>query len=198
MTNRRGEGENLRRDLINAATDLLVRPQTIAAPSLRAIARACGVAPSGVYLHFASQNDLLLAVIEAQYDQLRQALAATDDPKDPPARRLAAMAATYVGWGLEHPGAYQLLFESADVLPDDVDFVGPGIDLLERVAELIAAAHGDVDPATCHECALRMWAGLHGLTSLRIHKPTAPWTATATTDATALVTSLLARPASES
>jgi AcrR family transcriptional regulator len=188
--NRRGEGDNLRRDLIRAATDLLVSPQVLAAPSLRAIARECGVSPSGVYLHFASQNDLLLAVIEAQYDELRQALNATDKPHAAPLQRIQAMARTYTAWGIEHPGAYQLLFESADVLPGDLAAVGPGLDLLDRVSALVRA-HGVTRSADSHRIALRMWASLHGLVSLRVHKPTAPWTTSAAADAAAIVASLL-------
>lgn len=192
-TNRRGEGDNLRRDLIRAATDLLVSPQELAAPSLRAIARECGVSPSGVYLHFASQTDLLIAVIEALYDELRQALAATDDPGAAAIRRLQAMAHTYVNWGLEHPGAYQLLFESADVMPDELGVVGPGIDLLSQVADLLSA-HSGTNAQASHELALRVWASLHGLTSLRLHKPMAPWSTSAHEDATAIITSYTSRP----
>jgi hypothetical protein len=100
------------------------------------------------------------------------------------------MARTYTAWGIEHPGAYQLLFESADVLPDDFAAVGPGLDLLDRVSALVRA-HGVTRSADSHRIALRMWASLHGLVSLRVHKPTAPWTTSAAADAAAIVASLL-------
>jgi AcrR family transcriptional regulator len=185
--NRRGEGEQLRGDLIAAATDLLVSPQQISAPSLRAIARQVGVSPSGVYLHFASQDDLLAAVIEQQYEQLRVALAATDRPDAEPLDRLLAMACTYVDWGVEHPGAYQLLFESADVLPDGSQVIGTGDALLDDVAALVRAHGAARGASAAHTVALRLWIALHGLVSLRIHKPHASWSASARTDARALV-----------
>ncbi len=100
------------------------------------------------------------------------------------------MARTYVTWGLEHPGAYQLLFESADVMPDGMNTVGPGLDLLDRVSDLIRA-HSGARRTTSQRVALRLWASLHGLTSLRIHKPIAPWQTQPAADAEALVTALL-------
>jgi AcrR family transcriptional regulator len=188
--NPRGSGDQLRADLVRAATDLLVSPQKLSAPSLRAIARECGVAPSAVYLHFTSQDELLLAVIEAQYDELREALRAADRPRAAPLTRLQAMARTYVEWGIAHPGAYQLLFESADALPDDVTATGPGSDLIDAVAGLLHA-HGVRRADECARLAMRLWVSLHGLASVRIHKPMAPWSSTAAADATAIVTSLV-------
>lgn len=185
-TNRRGEGEQLRAELIAAATDLLVTPQQVAAPSLRAIAREVGVSPSGVYLHFASQDELIAAVIETLYGELRAALLATDKPSAPPLDRLVAMARTYVAWGIEHPGAYQLLFESADSLPGGSPEVATGDELMDGVAALVKA-HGSLRPAQARTVALRIWTALHGLVSLRIHKPHASWETTAAKDAEALL-----------
>ncbi|MFN8167694.1 MAG: TetR/AcrR family transcriptional regulator [Candidatus Nanopelagicales bacterium] len=184
--NRRGEGDQLRAELIAAATDLLVSPQQVAAPSLRAIAREVGVSPSGVYLHFASQDELIAAVIETQYDELRAALLATDRPDAEPLLRLTAMARTYVAWGIEHPGAYQLLFESADALPGGSPSIGTGDALMDGVAALVKA-HDGLRPAQARKVAMRIWIALHGLVSLRIHKPHASWDTSAAKDAEALL-----------
>ena len=184
--NRRGEGDQLRVELIRAATELLVRPQQVAPPSLRAIAREVGVSPSGVYLHFASQDELIAAVIEAQYEELRVALAATDKPAASPLDRLLAMARTYVRWGIEHPGAYQLLFESADSLPAGSQAVGTGDEIMDGVAALVRA-HGSAKGAEARRTGMRIWIALHGLVSLRIHKPHASWAGSAERDAAALV-----------
>jgi hypothetical protein len=99
------------------------------------------------------------------------------------------MARTYVTWGIAHPGAYQLLFESADVLPEELTADGPGVDLLERVGDL-AAAHG-VSRADSSGVALRIWVGLHGIVSLRMHKPAAPWATSAEADSEVMVSDLL-------
>jgi AcrR family transcriptional regulator len=208
VNNRRGDGDLLRAQLLEAATALLVAPRLVDPPSLRAIARASGVAPSAVYLHFDSAADLLGTVIAAQYDELRHALDAADDPAADPLERLALLADAYVGWGLGHPGAYQLLFESADVLPPppehgpdspasaveagpgDLPAVGPGLDLLDKVADLVDLAGTRPEPGA--ETALEIWAALHGLVSLRLHKQEAPWLRDATGDAHRVVTALTA------
>lgn len=189
--NRRGEGDHLRSELVRAATELLVEPQAVAPPSLRAIARECGVSPSAVYLHFDSQTDLIAAVVDAQYDELADALAAADRPRTAPLKRLQALAQAYVTWGIEHPGAYQLLFESADALP--VAFTGSsvGAGLMDSVADLVQA-HGVTRRDEAVKRAQRLWIALHGLVSLRIHKPQADWPSTASADAAVLVSALLA------
>ena len=189
-SNRRGEGEHLRADLVRAATELLVAPQGIAAPSLRAIARECGVSPSAVYLHFDSQAALIAAVFEAQYDELASALAAADRPRSAPLARLQALARAYVTWGIEHPGAYQLLFESADTLPVAVEGVAVADGLMDQVATLVRA-HGHSRHDESVRRAQRIWVAVHGLVSLRIHKPHAAWSASAQGDAAALVTALM-------
>ena len=189
-SNRRGEGENLRADLVRAATELLVAPQGLAAPSLRAIARECGVSPSAVYLHFDSQAALISAVVDAQYDELAAALAKADRPRSVPLARLQALARAYVTWGMEHPGAYQLLFESADTLP--VAFEGSAVadGLMDQVAALVRA-HANIRSDEAKRRAQRIWVSLHGLVSLRIHKPHASWPTSVQVDAAALVAALL-------
>jgi AcrR family transcriptional regulator len=188
--NRRGEGEHLRAELVLAATDLLVAPQRATAPSLRAIARECGVSPSAVYLHFASQAELIGAVVDAQYDGLRAALALADRPRAAPLARLQALATAYVTWGIEHPGAYQLLFESADALPVVHEGSAVGTALMEQV-EALVRAHGFRRGDEAVRRAQRAWVGMHGIVSLRIHKPQASWSATAQADAASLVTALM-------
>ena len=64
----RGQGELLRGELVAAATELLLAPQDVAPPSLRAIARHVGVVPSAVYRHFDSAEALTAVVVAEQFD----------------------------------------------------------------------------------------------------------------------------------
>lgn len=189
-SNRRGEGENLRSELVRAATDLLVAPQGLSAPSLRAIARACGVSPSAVYLHFDSQAALISAVVEAQYAELGQAIAAADRPRAAPLTRLQVLAHAYVTWGIDHPGAYQLLFESADALPAAFEGSTVASGLMDQVAALVRASGVNRADEAARR-AQRLWVALHGLVSLRIHKPHASWTASVRSETAALVSALM-------
>lgn len=168
--NARGTGEQLRQQLVAAASELLLSPQSVALPSLRAVARACSVSPAAVYLHFESQQALLTAVIESQLLDLGAAIRSAPQHELGP---IVAFGLAYAGWGLEHPGAYQLLFESADRL----DLPGhehhdAGDALIAEGSALIAAA---VPGADAPRLAMSVWAALHGIVSLRLHKPDMHW-----------------------
>jgi len=189
--NPRGSGEQLRAQLVGAASDLLLSPQSVALPSLRAVARACDVSPAAVYLHFDSQDALIAAVIDAQLHELEVTVRGDLDVAAAPADQLNQFGRSYVTWGLEHPGAYQLLFETADRLElPEHDLDSPNWDLISEAATLVASATGQ-DVEASRAVAFRLWAALHGVVSLRIHKPGVPWP-DAAKEVTAVITRLTA------
>jgi AcrR family transcriptional regulator len=158
--------DHLYDELLAAAIALASSRLSLAIPSLRAVARACDVSATAVYRHFASQSDLNRAVLYAVDSSFVAAMTSADDTARPPRERLRQLACAYLEWGLSHPGLYQLRFESADQLgADHVHTDGADL-LLARIEELIRAV-GTPSAAT----AIDLWAGIHGLTSLRLHKP---------------------------
>jgi AcrR family transcriptional regulator len=163
------EGRDLRAELIAAATAMLARPQAVRVPSLRSIARSCGVAPSAVYWHFPSEADLRSAVLDAEYTSLiedvRTALETSGEQDEP----LVVAGNAYIAWALAHPGAYQLLFESHDELPATRADQGPA--LQRRIVELARR----VDPDAPFAAALMLWSVWHGIVSLRLHKTEWDW-----------------------
>ncbi len=164
--NARGSGDQLRAQLVAAAGQLLTDPQRVALPSLRAVARACDVSPAAVYLHFDSVQALIRAVLASQIESLNGAMSAAGP-------ELAEMAVAYVTWGMSHPGGYQLLFESADELGVEHDAHDPaGAEMIRTIAARI----GEVPTQ-------RLWTALHGIVSLRIHKPDMEWPMDAATAA---------------
>ena len=170
--NARGTGEQLREQLVAAASELLLSPQSVALPSLRAVARACSVSPAAIYLHFDSAQALTVAVLDAQLDDMENAITASMPVGDPRVR-LAALGSAYADWGLSHPGAYQLVFESADRL-ELPDRAHERWSLIEEATRLIVEVSG-IPEAEASVLAVRLWALLHGMVSLRIHKPHLPW-----------------------
>jgi AcrR family transcriptional regulator len=171
-SNPRGEGDVLRAQLVDAAAAMLLAPRGIELPSLRAVARACGVSPAAVYLHFESQHALIIAVIEAQLGELasyvRDRLAAAAD-----SGQLEALGIAYAEWALAHPGGYQLLFESADELATEEHNGEPGWELVYAVESQLRAA--GLSDAAAKSSAYRLWASIHGVVSLRLHKPDLVW-----------------------
>lgn len=188
--NARGDGDQLRADLVTTASELLLTTQSIALPSLRAVARACSVSPAAVYLHFDSQKALVEAVVQAQTRALRDALAEAAAAVPLPERGIA-FASEYVRWGLEHPGAYQLLFESADQLGIDHENDDEGWDLMRDAARLLVEVEG-VGEEESLVLASRIWVGMHGIVSLRLHKPNEPWPTSLDDEVAAALGSLLA------
>src|SRR6516225_1232639 len=77
--NRRGEGDLLREQLLEAASRLLAAPVVEEPLSLRAVAREVGVVPQSVYLHFADKTQLVHAVIERRFSELTRAMQAAED-----------------------------------------------------------------------------------------------------------------------
>lgn len=168
----RKDTRELRAELVAAAVAALAHPQAVAVPSLRSIARMCKVAPSAVYWHFPSEADLRSAVLDVEYtsmvDAIEAALDTTDD-KD----RLVVAGDAYITWGLAHPGAYQLLFESGDALPETR--APHGSRLQAHIVELART----VDPAAPFAAALLLWSAWHGIVSLRLHMTEWDWGMTA-------------------
>ncbi|MEU3518896.1 TetR/AcrR family transcriptional regulator [Streptomyces sp. NPDC006654] len=160
---------DLRGELVAAAVEMLAQPQPVAVPSLRSIARACQVAPSAVYWHFPSEADLRSAVLDAEYTSLICTVEAALDSAPDDTDRLVVAGDAYITWALEHPGAYQLLFESDDELPATRAEHGPR--LQQRIVELARR----VDPQAPFTAALLLWSAWHGVVSLRLHKTEWDW-----------------------
>ncbi len=174
----RGEGDRLRSELMTAARGLLLTPRAGASFSLRALARTVGVSPTAVYRHFNSVEDLVATVIDDQSLLLGAAVGTLDGELSVDA--LAQFGLRYVEWGLTNPGAYQLLFESAERYQVAVGPGTAGYAILESVAHWLH--QGGREPST--ELATRAWTALHGVTSLRIHKPALPWPTSIQTEVT--------------
>jgi AcrR family transcriptional regulator len=179
--NRRGEGDLLREQLIDAASRLLAAPVVEEPLSLRAVAREVGVVPQSVYLHFADKTQLVRAVIERRFGELARALQAADDSVSKAAgagRKLRARCLEYCRFGLETPGHYALLFETRATSQLGTGFSGsPGAETFDDFVEAVqrcidegATPRGDAFTVTNS-----LWTGLHGIVSLRLSKPGFPW-----------------------
>ncbi len=169
--NRRGEGARLRDEIVSAASVLLESLDGQEALSLRAVARAVGIAPQSVYLHFADRRELLTAVYAVRFAELRAAL--EDSQRDPdPARRLTALCRAYLDYGLTHPGHYRVLFGTAgtpgwEPTPEQL----PGLPTFQLLVDGLTACNS-ADPKVDATC---LWAALHGLVTLRQDRPSFPW-----------------------
>lgn len=172
--NPQGSGARLRGELIAAAARLLDRTGDEEALTLRAVAREAGVAAPSVYLHFASKDDLIWAVVAAHFEELRQAIVAAKTAEEEAVAQLRAGCLAYCRFGLERPGAYRVLFQTPrGSTPDQLI----GLEAFATLADGIAAcmAAGAAPPNDPTRIATTVWAGLHGIVSLRQAMPRFPW-----------------------
>src|SRR6266498_1634694 len=120
---RRGEGEKLRDDLLDATERLMIESGRADAVSIRAIADAVGVTPPSIYLHFPDKESLIFAVCERHFETfdsvIERAGASTDDPVESLRRRGRA----YIRFGLENPEPYRILFMTRNESAQQRDIV---------------------------------------------------------------------------
>ena len=176
----RGQGEQLREEILAVAERMLIETRDESALSIRAIAAAVGVTPPSIYLHFADRNDLVFAVCERQAEQIDHVMehAAKDgtDPWD----RIRRRGLAYLRWGLQNPEHYRILMMSRpDATPERfVDQRLADTSGLATVAEDIRLAAADgliaevADPVKEAEL---FWMVIHGMVSMLIAKPDFPF-----------------------
>lgn len=154
-------------DLRNA---LLVEAQkTVAAGgaaelSLRAVAKAAGVAPAAVYRHFADKRALRSACAADGFDRMVatiQARIAT--APQTPMRRFRAVGEGYLAFALAEPHLFRLMFAR-----DLTDRTDPALaTALARLRELTGAGLAALDAETL-ELRTLSWSVVHGLAMLAI------------------------------
>ena len=208
--NRRGEGDQLRAVIVRAAEELLDAGGTERDITLRGVARQAGISAPSIYPHFAHVDAILLAVVQAAFETLRQALkgaggegrdGSSADPADP-LGRLRAVCEAYLGFARERPLRYRVMFagvwQARLAVEADPSLAGEaaalGADAFAVLVDAVSdcAASGDSGSRDPASDASALWVGLHGLASLQHAAPLFPWPPTITED---LITRLaLLRP----
>jgi AcrR family transcriptional regulator len=176
--NPQGEGARLREELIAAAGRLLAADGDIDALSLRGVAREAGVAAPSVYLHFASKEDLLRAVVGAHFAALQRAIETGVASGHDPTSRLLAGCLAYCRYATDQPGSYHLLFNTPRPDIKDPDFAGTsGAAAFQTLVDGVAActAAGVARPGDPFRIAIDIWSALHGTASLRRATTGFPW-----------------------
>src|SRR5580700_6564315 len=111
--NPRGQGERLRADLLAAAIDLLAERESVEDLSVRAVTARAGVSANALYLHFTDREELLAAVRERCFAELRSYVLEAESAGAPDADAEAqarAMCLAYLRFARERPGHYRVLF----------------------------------------------------------------------------------------
>ena len=189
--NRRGEGAQLRSDIVAAARELIEDTGTANAVTLRAVARRVGIAAPSIYPHFADSEQIIRAVIAQAFEEFLHHLQSARMGIDDPRARLIATCEAYLAFGAEQPHLYALVM-GPNPTPDGttgddgrdlrLHDTGEGIErlvgaepfrLMVQDVAATAAAASRTDDAFLTATAL--WVALHGLVRLRADAPQGPW-----------------------
>jgi AcrR family transcriptional regulator len=172
----RGSGGQLREQIIDTATELIVASGDIKAPSTREVTRALDITAPSLYRHFADKDELLDAVCAKYYRQLGEVM--QDATRDIPTalERLHALGMAYVKFAVATPLMYRVATGAPPRRGSDFDetlISSAFVHLQETVQELIDQKF--FPPGDSVAPALQLWAAAHGVASLLVSKPYLPW-----------------------
>ncbi|WP_328302854.1 TetR/AcrR family transcriptional regulator [Streptomyces sp. NBC_00435] len=166
------QDSGLRERLIDVGVELVTTEGT-AALGLREIARRAGVSHGAPRRYFATHQALLSAIARRGFEELGSrvpaAISANPGAGDP-RERVRALGRAYVGYALEHPGMFELMFRH-DLLDSTGQALPPGsarlrdstLPLFEVLVSLVARCRTAQAPRIT---AAALWANLHGVAQL--------------------------------
>lgn len=172
----RGSGDQLREEILDATTDLLLETGHAKSVSIRAVAQRVGVTSPSIYLHFADKDGLLDAVCARYFEKLDQEMQRVAVGKSSTIEVLRAQGLAYVQFARQTPELYRIATMAEGDSASSVDqtlassaFVHMRASVEKLMAEGIYA-QGDSMSA-----ALELWTAVHGVAALLIAKPYLPW-----------------------
>jgi len=176
---RKGEGQLLKEEILDATEDLLLRQGSIDSVSIRAIADGVGVTPPAIYLHFADKEQLFYAVCRRGFDRFAGQLEPVLASGGRPIERIRRLGEEYVRFGMENWQQYPILFgvHKDFTVPEDELGNDPGLRILAGLVALVeeAKAAGEIrQDLTAAAVAGVLWAGAHGLVELLLGREDKP------------------------
>lgn len=174
--NARGSGEQLREEILDAATGLLLKSGHAKAMSIRAVAQQVGVTPPSIYLHFADKDALLDAVCARYFESLDERMQAAGAGAAGPLDALRAQGLAYVRFAAENPELYRIATMSEVRPGSDTDAAlasSAFIHLRDSVQALMDVGIYAADDPTV--VTLELWAAAHGVAALMVSKPYLPF-----------------------
>src|SRR5688500_95290 len=101
---------DLRRALVKAALHL-IQKEGMDQLTLRKVAKAAGVSHAAPYAHFSSKSELVAAVKEEGFTQLRDTIStAVEKTRGNAEKKLRVLGSAYVEFAAENPTMFQVMF----------------------------------------------------------------------------------------
>jgi AcrR family transcriptional regulator len=178
---REREREEIRTKILDAARELFAT-EGYESVTMRKIAERIEYSPTAIYLHFADKEALLRDLCEADFLSLAkqfQRIARVEDPVE----RLRRIGNAYVDFAIEYPNHYRLMFMTVHPpLAHDPEKMRKGNPEEDAYAFLVATVADAIETKRllpglkdAQLVAQIVWAGVHGVISLRMAKGNDPW-----------------------
>lgn len=170
---RRGEGDRLRVEILDAAEELLRREGDQDAVSIRAIASSVGCTAPSIYRHFHDKSELMFAVCQRHFDQLQAEMAERIGTLTDPLDVLRAIGEAYLEFGLAHPEQYRIMFMIPGSVPEGDGFLDQVLGEDTTFGLLVRAISDAIDAGLIAAddpfmLAVEFWTMAHGVTSIAV------------------------------
>jgi len=160
---------DLRQALMRAAEALIgeVGPRAF---TLREVARRAGVSHNAPYRHFASRDDLLLAVAQEGYERLRVNMTKWMKSSVSARKRLVLCGCGYVEFALRWPRYFLVMFDLPELMHGKHDKGGIGVAAFQVLLDAIADAQqaGVLPEGDSVQLAWIAWSLVHGIAKLAV------------------------------
>lgn len=131
--------------------------------SLREVARAANVSHNAPYHHFTDRRGLLKALAERSMRELLARVRTAAESAPTPAAALRAGGAAYIDFAVEHPHAFDAVYDPTVCIPGaPTETMAPLVDALETALFAAAAGAGLSTEADANA----VWGLVHGLGTL--------------------------------
>jgi AcrR family transcriptional regulator len=172
----RGSGEQLREEILDAATDLLLETGHAKEVSIRSVAQRVGVTPPSIYLHFADKDALLDAVCARYFEKLDEEMQRVAADQSSAIEVLRAQGLAYIRFATKTPELYRIAAMGEGRPGSDVDItLNSSAFVHMRNSIEILKAEGVFPPGDSTTTALTLWTAAHGVAAMLISRPYLPW-----------------------
>jgi AcrR family transcriptional regulator len=172
----RGSGDQLREEILDATTELLLETGHAKAVSIRSVAQHVGVTPPSIYLHFKDKDALLDAVCARYFEKLDEEMQRAAVGETTALGVMRALGQAYVRFAVQTPGLYRIATMGEGSPGSGVDLTLTSSAFKHMCAGVEAMMDEGIyvrgDPT---RVALELWTVAHGIAALLIAKPYLPW-----------------------
>lgn len=159
------EARDLKADLLKTSREMLDEGGP-SALSMREVARRTGCTHQAPYHHFENREAILATLVTEGFRELAERLRAVHDraERDGVSVTFEASANAYVGFALDNPGVFRIMFRpdmcNPESSPELLEASNQAHEELERLAQIAYGQRGSA------ERAMIIWSHVHGQASL--------------------------------